>query len=180
MRHEILHTLGACSDAISWAETFDTLQAAWDVCERGDWMFWLVGRVSGPVGSASRRKCVLVATKCARLAWPHVREQDRPVVQACYDACEAYGLGDPTVFLDDVRRAARAVWAAARVAADAAVAAEAAARVAAEAAARAAVAAVAAWGAVAAVAAEAAVLKQCADILRKHYPIVPLPQEAGQ
>ena len=118
MRHQILHDLGACGAAIEWAETFDTPQAAWDACDRGDWMLWLVDRVSGRVDSPSRRKLVLVSTECARLAWPYVHEQDCAVVQQWYEICERYGRGDPAVKLDDVRRAA---WAAAGEAARAAV-----------------------------------------------------------
>ena len=39
----LLRSLNACDDAREWAKPFDTLQAAWNVCPRGDWMIWLLG-----------------------------------------------------------------------------------------------------------------------------------------
>ena len=38
----LLRSLKACGDARKWAEPYDTLQAAWDACPRGDWMIWLL------------------------------------------------------------------------------------------------------------------------------------------
>ena len=207
MRHQLVHDVGACVDAITWAETFDTPQEAWDACERGDRMLWLLGKLAGPVGSDSRRKLVLATTQCARLAWPHVREQDRGVIQACHDACEAYGRSDPTVTLGMVRaadgaayaayaagyNAAYVAYAAARNAADAAYAA---ARNAADAAGHIAAYAADAAGHIAAYAAEAAdayaagaaayaaarsrVFRECADIVRRHYPTAPTAKGAAK
>lgn len=56
-----LRALGACADAIVWAETQPDLATAWAECERGDWMLWLAGRCSGDPGSASRKQVVLAA-----------------------------------------------------------------------------------------------------------------------
>jgi len=42
----VLADLGACTDA------------AWAACERGDWMLWWLGRMSGPPGSPLRRALV--------------------------------------------------------------------------------------------------------------------------
>ena len=33
-------------EMIKWAEQYDTLQDAWNVCERGDWMGWLLDNLS--------------------------------------------------------------------------------------------------------------------------------------
>jgi hypothetical protein len=63
-----LEKLRPCSHALDWAKGFDTAQAAWDACERGDWMLWLLGKKAGKPGSAKRKKLVLAACKCARLA----------------------------------------------------------------------------------------------------------------
>ena len=38
----LLRSLKACAEARAWAEPYDKLQAAWDVCPRGDWMIWLL------------------------------------------------------------------------------------------------------------------------------------------
>jgi len=160
--------------------------------------------LAGPVGSDSRRKLVLATTQCARLAWPHVREQDRGVIQACHDACEAYGRSDPTVTLGMVRaavdaaayNAAYAADAAAYNAADAAAyaatyaagaavynaayAAGAAAYNAADAAAYAAAYAAYAAGAAAYAAARSRVFRECADIVRRHYPTAPTAKGAAK
>ena len=130
-------------------------------------MLWLLGKLAGPVGSDSRRKLVLVATECARLAWPHVRERDRKVVLKCYETCEAYGRGDSAVTLEMVRDASYAANANASYAANAAAYA-----------AYAANAVDAAYAANAVDAARSKTLRDCADIVRKHYPVVPTVKEA--
>ena len=38
----LLRSLKACPEARVWAASYDTLQAAWDACPRGDWMIWLL------------------------------------------------------------------------------------------------------------------------------------------
>ena len=38
-----LHERGACSEAITWAESLGagaSLEQAWVICERGDWLLW--------------------------------------------------------------------------------------------------------------------------------------------
>ena len=37
--------MGACLDAIVWCEDYDSLEEAWLVCERGDWMLDKLGIV---------------------------------------------------------------------------------------------------------------------------------------
>ena len=97
MKHQLLIDLGACSKAVEWASQYSDPQEAWDKCERGDWMLWLVGKLSGEPGSDSRRKLVLAATKCARLAFKYVRKESRAVVRKCYKTAEAWGRGDPGI-----------------------------------------------------------------------------------
>ena len=36
-----LERLGACPEAVAWCRDYATPQAAWDACQRGDWMAWL-------------------------------------------------------------------------------------------------------------------------------------------
>ncbi|MEM7622636.1 MAG: hypothetical protein AAF235_05475 [Planctomycetota bacterium] len=57
--------LRACGDAVDWAKGFGSLDAAWAACDRGDWMLWLAGRVSGAPGGDARRTLVLAACGCA-------------------------------------------------------------------------------------------------------------------
>jgi hypothetical protein len=46
----------ACNDAVQWARAYPTMQAAWDACERADWMLWLMGRRGRRTGRRMRRK----------------------------------------------------------------------------------------------------------------------------
>ena len=181
-----LENIHACPEAIVWAEKHPDMQAAWIACERGDWMLWLAGKYSGPAESPGRRKLVLAATECARLAWPYVREKDHNIIERCYSVAEAWGNNDPTVSLAAVKDAADAAYAAyavyaayAAYAADAADAAAAAYAADAYAYANAAAAYAADADAAAAYAAKRKdVLCRAADIVRKHYPEVPQSEAA--
>ena len=74
-----LSEVGACSDAVQFVRQgkFCTLQAAWDACERGDWMLWWAGKKSGEPKSDARKKLVLAACECAREVLP-IFEKRRP------------------------------------------------------------------------------------------------------
>jgi hypothetical protein len=170
-----LARLDACHDAVAWARDFDSLDAAWAACERGDWMLWLAGKTSGEPMSEQRKRVVLAACACARLALPHVRAgEERPL--RAIELAERWARGEADVSRQEMRAAdaADAAYAAAAYAAYAACGAAAA--YAAYAAAYAADAAYA-YGA-AADAADAAyarkkILRECADLVRRHYPSPP-------
>ena len=73
--------MGACETAIEWGKQYGTTEEAWQVCERGDWMLWLVGKLSGKPETDSRKKLVLVACECTRLALPFVKKGElRPLI----------------------------------------------------------------------------------------------------
>ena len=40
-----LKQMEACDGAVEWANSYATVPAAWDVCERADWMLWLLEKV---------------------------------------------------------------------------------------------------------------------------------------
>jgi hypothetical protein len=193
-----LTRLLACNDAVAWAKGYDSLDAAWAACERGDWMLWLADRVSGEPGSPLRRKLVLAACDCAELSLPIFEKKSpgdkRP--RTAIETARRYANGEAGVTLEDVANAAdAAAYAAAEAAVDAAreaacaaymattyatcaayAAADAAAYAAyaAREAARAAYAAHATTYATCAAAhAAEATLRQCAKIVRKHYPQPP-------
>ena len=149
--------LGACEEAVLDAHNYETSQELWDKCERGDWMLWLIGRMSGGVGDERRKQLVLTACKCARLTLPHVKKDELRPLKAI-ETAEQWARGENGVTLDDVRAAANAAAYAAVNAANAADAANAAANAAVNAA------------DAAADAAKKDTLKQCADIVRKDYP----------
>ena len=41
-----LEKLDACDDSIEWLSTQDSIKSAWEDCERGDWLLWLVARLN--------------------------------------------------------------------------------------------------------------------------------------
>ena len=109
----------ACREAIDFASDFPSLQAAWDACERGDWMLWWAGRCSGSSESASRKKLVLAACKCARLSLKYLpKGESRPL--KAIRTTEDWAKGTPGVTLGVVRAAANAAANAAYAAAYAA------------------------------------------------------------
>ena len=166
--------LNPCKDALAWLCTQPDAETAWRVCERGDWMLWIAGRLSGEPGSDSRRPLVLAACGCARLALPYVGvEEDRPRI--AIETAEAWARGEVGVTLDRVRAAADAAYATAYVAADVAYATATAAFAAAYAAYAAAAydAYAAAYAADAYAAIRKKTLSECADIVRTFYPHPP-------
>ncbi len=120
MKHWIkrLQEMSACREAMCWADNFDTIEMAWAACERGDWMLWLLGKCSGDSsGSDSRKKLVLTACECARLALPFVTKGETRPLKAI-ETAEAWARGDG-VSLEDVTKAAAAAYAAYAAADDA-------------------------------------------------------------
>jgi len=71
-----LKSLDACSDAICWAGKQTDYATLWRDCARGDWMLWLLGKLSGPPHSASRRKLVACALACAETATVKIQAKD--------------------------------------------------------------------------------------------------------
>jgi len=193
---EPIADMEACDEAVDWCEQFDSLDEAWQACECGDWMLWLLGMLSGPPESDSRKKLVLVVCQCARLALPYVKKGEMRPLKAI-ETAEAWARGDEGITLQDVRDAAAyaaayayasyAVTYAAYVAVSAASAVTDAAYVAASAANAAADAAYVAVSAASAAARAADAyasyavtdaaffdtLRECADIVREYYPVAP-------
>lgn len=67
-----LRRIGACAEAIEWAERQPSPASAWRACGRGDWMLWIVGRMACKYGSAAHPALVLCACEVARTALRHV------------------------------------------------------------------------------------------------------------
>lgn len=63
----LLRGLGACDEAIDWARGYPNRTVAWNACQRGDWMMWILARLVEP-GSAAHRALVMFACKCIRRA----------------------------------------------------------------------------------------------------------------
>ena len=201
MNVDKLIKLNACDPGVEWARTQKSQKAAWNNCERGDWMLWLLGKLAGKPDTKSRKKLCLCCAEVAKLALPYAGENEK----ACRDTINTViRYYDDKATLDEVRAAAYAAAAAADAAADDVVVAYADADVAAYAAAAdaaayaaaadaaavadaaaavvvvvvvaayaAADAADAAADAAAAVAARKNTLKEAANIVRKYYPHTP-------
>ena len=121
-----LAALGACKDATDWATKYSTLAKAWDACERGDWMLWLVSKTLGrEQDSDGRKRLVFAACQCARLGLPYTSDAR---VLATIETTERWTTGQSDMqemrgvaeYAADAAYAARAAADAAAGAADAA------------------------------------------------------------
>ena len=141
-----------CRDALEYLETQEDIQAAWQNCKRGDWMWWALRHSTNPQNAPTKELSVSFARSCAKRAG------------SAADAAAAYAADAADAAYDaDAAAAAAAAAYAAYADADAAAAAYAAAY-----------AAYAAAAAAAAYATEYETLKQCANIVRKYYPNPPI------
>ena len=116
---KMLKGLNACSDAIGWAAKFETLDEAWAMCERGDWMLWLWGKHAGEPMSDARRPLVGACCRIARISIEIFEKKcpnDRRPREAI-ELAERFANGQP-VTREEMRRADAAADAAAYVAAD--------------------------------------------------------------
>jgi hypothetical protein len=90
-----LRAQGACPPALEWLEkeNFESLDAAWNACERGDWMLWLVGITTDRNDDLQLRALTLAKARCAAHALLFMRdERSRNAVAVA----EQYGLGNAT------------------------------------------------------------------------------------
>ena len=114
---DALVRLRACDEAVEWAKTQPSFEAAWNSCERGDWLLWLAARIG-----VDRRVVVLAACDCAELAAPYWRDDSILACVWAIDAARRWARGEAE--LEEVRAAAdAAAYAYADAAADAAYAA---------------------------------------------------------
>jgi len=106
-----LRKIGACSAAVKWAEQYPTLQKAWDVCERGDWMLWLAGKLSGEIRSEKHKQLVLTTCKCARLSLHYIHKDELRPLKAI-ETAEQWARGENGITIQQVSAAASAASAA--------------------------------------------------------------------
>ena len=177
MIKKYLKELGACKDARKWAAGYPTLQEVWNACERGDWMLWLVARRAGGAAWSDERKPVLVAALDCAETVRHLRpKESAPQIADAVSVLREWVAGRAS---DEQAKEAGERLRAAYDAAAYASAYDASAYAAAAAAAAAAYAAAYADAAYAASAAAAAAayarpqkLKECAIIVRAHFPVM--------
>ena len=112
-----LEKLHVCKEAVEWAKEYPNLQKAWDACDRGDWMLWLVGKLSGSPESNKRKKLVLAACDCVEKSLPY-SGSNREMIIKCLKITRLWAKGEATI--KQVGISADAVYAAANAAANAA------------------------------------------------------------
>ena len=105
-----LQAIEACGDAVEWARTQPSYEAAWKSCKRGDWMLWLAGKLCGEKGSSAHRAVVLAACACARLSLKYVPKGEKCPL-AAIETAERWARGEDGVTLDMVRAAHAAAYA---------------------------------------------------------------------
>ena len=168
-----LKELNACREAIQYVSGCKTADEAWENCERGDWMLWLAGSLSGKPWSKKRKILVLASCECARLAWDKMPTKSKDCILLFENWAEGEDISKAELI--KVSTAARAAAFAAHTARASAVAtcvATCASADAFDAAAKAHAAAACAARAARAAAATMKSLAKCADIARKHYPLI--------
>lgn len=67
---EKLNEIGACGEAVAWAEGLGDVQAdqAWTLCDRGDWLLWWLGATTTADTSSIAFWCAERARQSALLA----------------------------------------------------------------------------------------------------------------
>lgn len=87
--------LKACDAAVVWLEEnqFASLDKAWQACERGDWMLWLIGRTMNHDDEAQLRKLTLAKARCSKLV-VHLMKDERS--RNAVEVAEQFGLGNAT------------------------------------------------------------------------------------
>jgi len=113
-----LARIGASPGLLAWLRERSALswQEAWDTCECGDQLAWLVMRLAGEYGSTAHRRVVgcLVEILYA-IAWPCLHDQDEGAitgpVRQCLDGLARYADGED---VDDTTGLAHKAWCAAQ------------------------------------------------------------------
>ena len=89
----------ACGESLEWLGDRN-LSQTWAECERGDWLIWLAAKAG-----IDRKRLVMAACACARLAIVHVRiGEERPRI--AIETAEAWSRGEATI--EQVREARKA------------------------------------------------------------------------
>ena len=169
MNVDKLINLHACSEAVEWAASQKSWRAAWDACERGDWMLLLLGKGAGPVGSRKRKPLAMCEVDVAKLASPYAGSTRKAYLRVCR-VVKAWNNGTATI--EAVRTAAFAAFVAATDSADDVAYADSAYAFTTDS-------GFAADAFADAAAARSALLAKAANIVRKHYPRCPRFWQTG-
>ena len=102
--------LNACEEAINWLETnkFTSLQEAWQVCKRADWMLWLLWSNE----NKDEKKLTLTNCEIARTVL-HIFETKHPNdkrPRICLDLTEKWYKSEDNVTYDNAINARKDCW----------------------------------------------------------------------
>ena len=98
-----LQKMDACIDAVEWTKQYNTFDEAWNNCDRGHWMLWLIGR---RIKNLKQRKVlVLCACQCARLSLKYVKKGEKRPRQAI-ETAEKWANNEKGITIEDVNNAA--------------------------------------------------------------------------
>ena len=104
-----LKKLEACNSAIKWVGNKTTKQA-WDACENGSWMLWLISKTNPKVSLPMRKKLVLCACDIAETSLKYVQKgEERPA--KAIEIARRWAKGEK-VNIDEVKAAYVAAYAA--------------------------------------------------------------------
>ena len=108
---ELLRELDACAEGVQWVND-KTLEEAWAICHRGDWMLWLYAKLYPD----NIRKITLAKGHCANTV-RHLMKDPRST--DAVDAAIAFGEGritteELTHYAGDAKKAANAAYECAR------------------------------------------------------------------
>ena len=103
---KVLDKLRACEDALEWLAGLPegtTLQAAWEACERGDWLLWILVRMH-PRDSEYHRFIIRSAQRALRIAGADVDPSLSAALEAkkvWYRSVTVKELEEPVVWKED-------------------------------------------------------------------------------
>ena len=104
--------LNACSEAVKWCLTQPSLDVAWDRCQRGDWMIWILGRLNTSAPWSDERKpLVRVSVECSEQSLQYANSDTINATLWCLDSIRRWCGGEAD--RDEVDAAANAAYAAA-------------------------------------------------------------------
>jgi hypothetical protein len=102
--------MDAHQEVIDWVED-RTLEQAWNDCNRGDWMLWLLEKMEGKEGWLDEKEIMVLGCWCARRTLKYVPEEETRPLKAI-EAKEAWTRGEIT--REEMVLASDAAWAAAK------------------------------------------------------------------
>ena len=104
--HKDLHDLYPCSQGRNWADTQATMSDVWDNCPKGQWLWWLLRKISPP----TKEQCVAWANDSAKQAKTYAAAASDAAYSAASNAASdaayaaAYAAANAAVDAKQVRK----------------------------------------------------------------------------